>query len=270
MGNNSSKKSNSESVIQSPQKPKHTTTPTKTTIDNNFDDVDDHPTQITSPIQMPQTPLTESIAYHLTRLRSANKLTDHSGMQTPSILLRRRIAKDLGLDKAIARDLNSAMDPRSPNVIRPRTPMLLNDRGKVKSSSTAKNVRNVNRRLNVDDENGRENRVTLRKVRSEAEIKATKQSSENEVTSTVDDFLPIKSTENLDTKDMPDSTGRRLKVRNVYTTPKYANIRPRIDTGRTPLSVISQSSDMDEKTPIRTKFATPRARSVSRIPVYKR
>lgn len=270
MGNISSRKSNTESGIQSIHKAKLTTIERQTTFED-IDDVDDYPAQVASPIQMPQTPLTESIAYHLTRLRSANKLNDHSGMQTPSILLRRRIAKDLCHSKPPARDLNPPMDPRSPVVIIPRTPIILNGRGKQNSLSMAKSVRTVNRRLNIDDESGRENRITLRKIRSVADMKTIKPTSENEVTSTVDDIPPKQcndiTNENSQKKDVPDCGGRRVKTRNVYTTPKIANVRPMVDTGRTPLSVISQP---DEQTPIRTRYTPLRARSVSRIPIYKR
>lgn len=288
MGNNSSKKSNTEFDIQDIRKPKLTKTKTQTQfhiidevdeIDDadehdDVEDVDDHPAPIRSPIQMPQTPLAESIAYHLTRLRSANKLTDHSSMQTPSILLRRRIAKDLGLSLLPARDMNSPMDPRSPNGIIPRTPMSLYDRGKAKSMLTMKPARNVNRKLSIDDESGQENRRFCRRDLSGGEMKATQQSSENEVTSTVDDSVTNNgdelANEKCEKKDVPDSVGRRAKIRKAQTTPNLANIRPRIDTRRRPLSVISQPGEMDKKTPIRTEFTTPRPKSVSRIPVYRR
>lgn len=120
------------------------------------DEVDDFPitTIIPTPIQLAQTPLTKSIAYHLLRLRqNNNRSLDQSVKQTPSLLLRRRIANDLGFQIVPPYALASPMDPRSPLII-PRTPFDLNaieDSNTAPIQSDVQGTVTANRKLNISN-----------------------------------------------------------------------------------------------------------------------
>lgn len=268
MGNHSSKKSHLNTSIPV-HKPEHTSIETPT-INEQSDEVDDVPATFQSPIQLPQTPLTESIAYHLTRIRQNNRIPEQSNCtQTPSILLRRRIASDLGFPK-IPLGINSPMDPRSPNMKIPRTPLNVSD-------AVASTPFSINKRV------GRKPNI-VKPARNGVNkgTKTTKPSSENGATPAVCDAVTTTATNLVVTplkpriikRKAPDGSEAKRRSKSVdstHLTPKmvYAT-RPTLANGRMPLSVINTPSGGDEQTPINKKHLTPRPRSVSRIPVLKK
>lgn len=276
MGNHSSKKSQANKSIQADRSPLAATAPQTTNAYS--DEVDDIPAAIQSPIQVPQTPLAESIAYHLTRLRQNNRFPEHSNLtQTPSILLRRRIASDLGFPR-VRLDMAAPIDPWSPGVPFPRTPISLGD---AIAATPCPPNKKVNRKLNV---------ATPARTPAIAKGKRPiKPPTENEraaigrdqVRKTAGHSKSVDSLADAPTKPKVPKRAtavvgggaaqRSRSVESTHLTPKTVDaVRPKPANGRMPLSVINQPSDADEKTPVRAKLATPRPRSVSRIPVLKK
>lgn len=68
---------------------------------------------------IPQTPLTQTIASHLNRI-SKDDVNQNQAIKTPSYLLRKKILYDLGYTYSI-----KDVDPRSPSISIPRTPLKL-------------------------------------------------------------------------------------------------------------------------------------------------
>lgn len=274
MGNHSSKKCHVNKSIQAERSPLATTAPQTTNAYS--DEVDDTPAAIQSPIQVPQTPLAESIAYHLTRLRQNNRFPEHSTLtQTPSILLRRRIASDLGFPK-VRLDMDASMDPRSPSVPFPRTPISLGD---AIAFTPCPANKKVNRKLNVATPARTANAKGKRPIKTPTENARTANARDH-VRKTVGHSKSVDSLADAPTKPkVPKRVAvvgggaaqRSRSVESTHLTPKTVDaVRPRPANGRIPLSVINQPSDADENTPVRAKHATPRPRSVSRIPVLKK
>lgn len=79
---------------------------------------------------IPQTPLTQTIASHLNRITKED-VNQNRAIKTPSYLLRKKILYDLGYTYSI-----KDVDPRSPSVSIPRTPLKLTESdGNVASES---------------------------------------------------------------------------------------------------------------------------------------
>lgn len=123
MGSNTSKETNNKKALQNPKTPQKET-------ENKLSVVLEPKTpapskcniiELKSPC-IHQTPLTQIIANHLNGL-SAHDGLQHTTIQTPSYLLRKKILHDLGYAYSINDTMST--DPRSPSQLIPRTPINL-------------------------------------------------------------------------------------------------------------------------------------------------
>lgn len=297
MGNTTSKKA-SVPALKTPEKSSATTivehSPSSPCTNEDINGHELKTAAIPPTPAIPQTPLTETIANHLTRI-TADDATHQQKIKTPSYLFRKKILYDLGYTYSLKEN-----DPRSPSQCIPRTPLAL-DNNNVNNSTaepvTESDVSSFQYNSTLEDScrefNSKLDEITMDEtemakhdlLHSESDTKSD-ENGEKLLESLCDQKTPDAESQNApDFVQHTDANGQNKtdednehsnkavqkkheddidSNRSITTTPVTSELQR---TGRIPLSVINRRVGMSaEKTPLQSKnssatFATDKQRT---------